>query len=92
MRAETGPMQFGDDWKGVFIRGDQALMLYAPMLSAALDLLPVGPEAQLMRGTIGGLVQLLRDANQHSARDVQSMKPYEQCVDPGPERGGPNDR
>ena len=24
-RAETGPMQFGDDWPGVFIRGDNAL-------------------------------------------------------------------
>lgn len=26
-RAETGPMQFGDDWPGVFIRGDNALAL-----------------------------------------------------------------
>lgn len=24
-RPETGPMQFGDDWPGVFIRGDDAL-------------------------------------------------------------------
>lgn len=24
MRAETGPMQFPDDWPGVFIRGDEA--------------------------------------------------------------------
>lgn len=24
-RPETGPMQFGDDWPGVFIRGDEAL-------------------------------------------------------------------
>lgn len=24
-RPETGPMQFGDDWPGVFIRGDGAL-------------------------------------------------------------------
>lgn len=23
-RPETGPMQFGDDWPGVFIRGDNA--------------------------------------------------------------------
>ncbi len=23
-RLETGPMQFGDDWPGVFIRGDNA--------------------------------------------------------------------
>jgi len=25
-RAETGVMQFGDDWPGVFIRGDNAKM------------------------------------------------------------------
>jgi hypothetical protein len=25
-RAETGPMQFGEDWPGVFIRGDDALV------------------------------------------------------------------
>src|SRR5215471_16043620 len=25
-RAETGPMSFGDDWPGVFIRGDNAMM------------------------------------------------------------------
>ena len=24
-RPETGPMRFGDDWPGVFIRGDHAL-------------------------------------------------------------------
>lgn len=24
-RVETGPVQFGDDWPGVFIRGDEAL-------------------------------------------------------------------
>lgn len=24
-RPETGPMQFGEDWPGVFIRGDHAL-------------------------------------------------------------------
>ena len=24
-RVETGPVQFGDDWPGVFIRGDNAL-------------------------------------------------------------------
>lgn len=35
-RPETGPMKFGDDWTGVFIRGDEALMGYAPALERAL--------------------------------------------------------
>ena len=26
-RVETGPVRFGDDWAGVFIRGDEALGL-----------------------------------------------------------------
>jgi hypothetical protein len=25
MRSETGPLQFSEDWPGIFIRGDQAL-------------------------------------------------------------------
>jgi hypothetical protein len=34
-RVETGPVQFGDDWPGVFIRGDNALF-YGLTLSAAI--------------------------------------------------------
>jgi hypothetical protein len=26
-RVETGPVQFGDDWPGLFVRGDDALAL-----------------------------------------------------------------
>lgn len=26
-RVETGPIQFGDDWPGIFIRGDNALYI-----------------------------------------------------------------
>lgn len=39
LRAETGPMQFPDDWTGVFIRGDNAAF-YAGALRAVLKLLP----------------------------------------------------
>lgn len=35
-RVETGPLQIGDDWPGIFIRGDNA-MHYAMRLSIALD-------------------------------------------------------
>jgi hypothetical protein len=34
-RVETGPVQFGDDWPGVFIRGDNA-MVYAMALSSLI--------------------------------------------------------
>jgi hypothetical protein len=34
-RVETGPLKFGDDWTGVFIRGDDA-MFTADMLRRLL--------------------------------------------------------
>jgi hypothetical protein len=35
-RVETGPLKFGDDWTGVFIRGDDA-MFTADMLRKVLQ-------------------------------------------------------
>lgn len=35
-RVETGPIQFGDDWPGVFIRGDNA-GFYAFMLKRLIQ-------------------------------------------------------
>jgi hypothetical protein len=35
-RVETGPVQFGDDWPGVFIRGDSAAY-YAASIRAILE-------------------------------------------------------
>lgn len=36
-RPETGALQVNDDWPGVFIRGDNAIMGYAPALEALLE-------------------------------------------------------
>lgn len=35
-RPESGPMQFGDDWPGLFLRGDEALFA-AQALRFAID-------------------------------------------------------
>lgn len=35
-RVETGPVQFGEDWPGTFIRGDSAAW-YTMVLQAILD-------------------------------------------------------
>lgn len=56
-RPETGPMQFGDDWPGVFIRGDNALY-DAHVLAAAITKLP--EEMWLERSVLEGLVSTLR--------------------------------
>ena len=36
-RVETGPTQFGDDWPGIFIRGDNALIGFAPGLREIMN-------------------------------------------------------
>lgn len=40
-RVETGAVQFGDDWPGVFIRGDNAFR-YAMALQEAMETIPEG--------------------------------------------------
>lgn len=53
-RPETGPMQFGDDWPGVFIRGDNAAY-YARTLARVL----AGEAGPLEHAIARGLVELL---------------------------------
>lgn len=49
-RPETGAMQFGNDWPGVFIRGDNALF-FARTLTAAMALYPdKAMERSILRG------------------------------------------
>jgi hypothetical protein len=50
-RVETGPMQFGDDWPGVFFRGDNALV-FAMMLEQALKEMPDTITRHMMEGLI----------------------------------------
>jgi hypothetical protein len=47
-RVETGPVQFGDDWPGVFIRGDNAFG-YAGVLDAALRRADDGMERVMLQ-------------------------------------------
>lgn|SRR5574340_609066 len=47
-RVETGPLQFGDDWPGTFIRGD-ASFGYVADLDAAIEALE-----RIARETTGG--------------------------------------
>jgi hypothetical protein len=54
-RIESGPLQFGDDWPGVFIRGDKALFS-ARALEAAMLFVPEG------RRDILSILRGLRDS------------------------------
>lgn len=53
-RVETGALQIGDDWPGLFIRGDEAIGLAANIDAAqCADMLPCnGPGAVLLQRVI----------------------------------------
>jgi hypothetical protein len=59
-RVETGPLQFGDDWPGLFIRGDEALGL-ADTLNAAAAFLPA--EFSAIRTLLNSVSELLGSCN-----------------------------
>jgi hypothetical protein len=66
-RIETGKLQVGDDWPGVFIRGDNALLGYAPALRAILN----GDENEFHRAHLRGLLNVLEEANAHNGKEPQ---------------------
>lgn len=51
-RVETGPVRFGNDWAGIFIRGDEA-HYFAFMLSHILELLPKNGTIQMASAAAG---------------------------------------
>lgn len=51
-RVETGPVQFGDDWPGIFIRGDNAFG-YAMALQEAMEIIPDGFKKMQLRSLCG---------------------------------------
>lgn len=57
-RVETGPVQFNDDWPGIFIRGDNAAY-YAFMLESYL--LNGGSNDAFATSTMNSLLRLLRE-------------------------------
>ena len=59
-RPETGAMSFGEDWPGVFIRGDNAFA-FAIYVKAASNRLKESDSVsdQLMAGYLCGLAELL---------------------------------
>ena len=68
-RIETGIVQIDDDWPGVFIRGDSALMGYAPALKSILE---GSHEDGISMGILRGLYSILISA-QAPAKDVQHI-------------------
>ena len=58
-RVETGPVQFGDDWPGVFIRGDDALAFSAYLEHLLIMVREGNPEIDPGVDLTCGLLDLL---------------------------------
>lgn len=81
-RPETGPMQFGDDWTGVFLRGDYA----GPMsfyLSTALERIKAARVLDPMEVLqLEDLCSTLANSNEFGERlGLQRLKPFDECVE-----------
>lgn len=68
-RIETGPVQFNDDWPGVFIRGDNA-MFYGMALKSLLSMLKddTNIDRMLTVSPLYGLAELLASCNVNTLR------------------------
>lgn len=73
-RPETGPMQFGDDWRGFFIRGDSA-MGYIMDLEHVLAL-DGDRLCSASKSKIQNLINELRESHHHSSATVQQMATF----------------
>jgi hypothetical protein len=74
MRAETGAMRFEGDWRGVFIRGDNATA-YAVYLRTFGSM---QPQHQAM---FEGLIKLLESSDERNQGvSTQQMKPFAECA------------
>lgn len=70
-------MQFGEDWPGVFIRGDNAFF-YAQLLMAADKILR--SETKLDAFMLSGLRDLLLSADIRKTPEVQKLKDFTDCI------------
>ena len=94
-RVETGPMQFGQDWNGTFIRGDNAgyMAFELTELQKAIDELLETRNVDLFVSKIGGpisgpvhglnaVINCLSNSHQDATGvTVQHMKPFAECLE-----------
>ena len=84
-RIETGVVQFGSDYPGYFIRGDDCFA-YALYLESALNNLPDNNDFDLMvaKINIAALIGMLRSSNcflvDEKKYACQFLKTYDECV------------
>ena len=82
-RPETGPMRFGDDWAGVFLRGDYAGPM-AMALGRFIDGTPGTGQIDIVQ--LRDLASVLADALRTAPAGLQQMRPFGECVKPTDQR------
>ena len=87
MRPETGPMKFGGDWRGVFIRGDnafafaQALKVIFATVSPEKDYGKLSIAERIAVQQLHGFLELLESANERKpVQELQHLRPYSYCL------------
>ncbi len=81
-RPGTGPMRFGDDWTGLFIRGDWALDVATGVRAAADRARAAGPARIVETMQLEALYALLMRADHAAANgdpELQTLASYEAC-------------
>lgn len=80
MRLETGPVQFGNDWPGVFIRGDDAIY-FAVCLEDLIERAKENndPQLQIHIAVLKGLLSDLKSPDTRYYRDALKLRPIEEC-------------
>lgn len=78
-RIESGVIQFGEDWPGVFFRGDNAFA-YAHHLQAVLEELVLGKVPGPIRlAMLRNLMAELQACDVRLGLPVTQLKPAEEC-------------
>lgn len=75
-RPQTGPMLFGDDWPGLFIRGDNAAVYVFALQHVLKNRSIHWAHAE----TLADLLQELERAKMHTQQEVQKMQPFDDCL------------
>ena len=81
MRPETGSMKFGDDWRGIFFRGDDAQLMCIVLTNlfkmvGRLD----DPYLEVERATADHFLQILATANEANPTPTTNiMKQFSDC-------------
>ena len=86
-RPETSCMRFGNDWTGVFVRGDNAFY-YAQYLKMAINRLKADGKNSnekshdaMIAHILEGLMQLLVESDERvEDKYIQEMKEFKECL------------